>query len=102
MILFSRKIKCENCGKNFKAKRQRGKIGYICGGYDNYGECKREVIYQPMLIELLRRRYGEDLDISKNNIQNFVEEITVKDKLTFTIKLKNDKPIIFGENFIQY
>lgn len=102
MILFSRKIKCKHCGKNFKAKKERGKRVYVCSSYDNYGTCKREVIRQDDLIELLQRRYGETFELTRSNIQNTVEEIIVEDKWTFEIKLKNDKPIIFGNNFIQF
>lgn len=101
-ILFSRKIKCLNCGKNYKAKRERQKISYVCGNYDNYGKCKREVIKQQFLIDLLQRRYGKDFEISKDNIQEIVESVEIKNKETFTINLQNDIPIIFGDNFIQY
>lgn len=102
MILFSRKIKCAHCNKNFKAKKERGNRVYVCSTYDNYGKCRREVIHQDELIYLLRKRYGEDFEITKENIESTVDEIIVKDKWVFEIKLKNDKPIIFGENFIQF
>lgn len=101
-VLFSRKIKCAHCGKNFKGKLQRKKRVYVCSQYDNFGKCRREVLSENILVELLIRRYGDNFEITKSNIQNIVEEIIVEDKLTFTIKLKNDKPIIFGNNFIQY
>lgn len=101
-ILFSRKIKCAHCGKNFKGKLQRKKRIYVCSQYDNFGKCKREILSETFLVELLVRRYGDDFEITKDNIQNIVKEVIVEDKLTFTIKLKNDEPIIFGDNFIQY
>lgn len=102
MVLFSRKIKCKHCGKNFKGKKERKRRVYICSSYDNTGNCKREVLSEEFLIDLLIRRYGKDFEVSKENIQSIVESIIVEDKLTFTISLKNDAPIIFGENFIQY
>lgn len=101
-VLFSRKIKCNHCGKNYKGKKERKRRVYICSSYDNFGKCKREVLTEEFLVDLLIRRYGEDFEMSKENIQNTVESICVEDKLTFTINLKNDKPIIFGDNFIHY
>ena len=102
-VLFSRKIKCKHCGKNYKGKKERGRRIYICSSYDNgTGNCKREVLSEEDLVELLLRRYGKEFEITKENIQNTVENIIVEDKWTFTINLKNDKPIIFGDNFIQY
>ena len=101
-VLFSGKIKCKHCGKNFKGKKERTRRVYVCSTYDNYGKCKREVVHQSDLIELLLRRYGDDFELTKSNIQNTVEEIVVEDSWTFKINLKNDKPIIFGDNFIQF
>lgn len=102
MILFSRKIKCAHCNKNFKAKKERGNRVYVCSTYDNYGKCRREVMHQDELIYLLRKRYGEDFEITKENVQKTVEKIEVEDKWTFTIYLKNDRPIIYGDDFVQF
>lgn len=102
MILFSRKIKCAHCNRNFKAKKERGNRVYVCSTYDNYGKCRREVMHQDELIYLLRKRYGEDFEITKENVQNTVEKIEVEDKWTFTIYLKNDRPIIYGDDFVQF
>lgn len=95
-------IKCENCGRNFKAKKERGIRKYVCSSYDNYGECQRTVIDQSFIIELLKRRYGEGFEFSKSNIKQTVESIIVKDKYEFTINLYNDKPIILTATYIQY
>lgn len=102
MTLFSKKIKCLHCGKNFKAKKEREKYKYLCSTYDNKGACKREVLHEEFLVDLLIRRYGENFEVSKQNIQNTVEKIEVEDKWTFTIYLKNDRPIIYGDDFVQF
>jgi len=101
-ILFSKLIKCKNCGKNFKSKKLRSRRAYLCSSYDNLGECQREVIYEDFLVELLKRRYGEDFQISRDNIVSVVESIEVEKRDVFIINLKNDEPIEFGENFIHY
>lgn len=101
-VLFSRKIKCLHCGKNFKGKLQRGKRVYLCSTYDNYGTCKRMVLKEDFLVELLQRRFGDDYDISKENIQESVEKIEVKENYLFTIHLKEGIPIEFEENYIQF
>lgn len=101
-VLFSKLIKCANCGKNYKGKLERGKRVYVCSNYDNYGRCKREVLHEEELTELLKRRYGEDFETTKENIQRVVEYIEVKNKNVFTIHLKDDEPIILSENLIQF
>lgn len=55
MYLFSGKIKCQNCGKNFKGITERGKKKYICAGYANYGKdfCTRLKIDEEKLIYLV-------------------------------------------------
>ena len=55
MYLFSGKIKCQNCGKNFKGITERGKKKYICAGYANYGKdfCTRLKIDEDKLIYLV-------------------------------------------------
>lgn len=101
-VLFSRKIKCAHCGKNFKGKLERGNRIYVCSSYDNFGKCKRIAIHEKFLLSLLTRRYRDDFVPTKENVQSIVEGIEVESKNIFTIYLKNDEPIIFGENVIQF
>lgn len=102
-ILFSKKIKCANCNKNFKGKKQRGKRIYVCSSYDNgVGDCDREAIYESELVELLTRRYGGDFKVSGESVRKTVEKIVVKDKWNIKIDLKNDKPIVYSDSFIQF
>lgn len=101
-VLFSKKIICKNCGRKFKGKKERKKRVYICSGYDNYGACTRIPIKEELLVELLKRRYSEQFNTSKENIQNVVKSIEVRGSMLFTINLVNDIPIIFGDNYIQY
>lgn len=102
MALFSRKIICLNCDGRFKGKLERGNRVYLCSNYDNYGNCKREVLHESLLIELLVRRYGKNFEVAKDNIQNTVIDIEVEHKWKFKINLKNDKPIIFDDDFVQF
>lgn len=99
MIIFSRKIKCSNCGKNFKAKKERGRRVYVDSSYDNYGKCKRNVFSQDYFTALVRHRYG---GISDAEIRERVKLVEIRDKDHFTIHFKDDSPIIFGENYIHF
>lgn len=100
--LFSKKIKCYHCGGNYKAKLERGKRVYICSRYDNYGKdkCVRIPIREERILRIIQRRYDEQL--KNEEVAKLVEQITVEDKYLFKIELKNDKPIIYGRNFIQF
>lgn len=101
MVLFSKKIKCLNCGKNFKSKLERNKKRvYVCSNYDNYGKCKREIIHQDFILELLDKRFEKRL--SNEEIKEVVKSIEVKNKNEFVIHLENEEPIIFSSNYIQY
>ena len=102
MILFSKKIKCLNCGKNFKSKKERsGRRIYLCSSYDNgIGNCKREVLLEGEILWLLDRRFKRRL--SEKEIKESVKLIEVENKNKFTIFLKNDEPIILGDNYIQF
>lgn len=75
---------------------------YVCSSYDNYGECVRVVVSEDYLLKLLVRRYGEDFVTTKENIQSIVEGIVVEDKWKFIINLKDDRPIKFAGNHIQF
>lgn len=103
MALFSKKIKCVHCGGNYISKKERGKHKYICRNYDKLGKeyCRRIVISEEFLMELLNRRFEAD-ELTVEEMVDEVELIEVDEKLKFTINFNNDEPIIFGDNFIQY
>lgn len=102
MALFSKKIKCVHCGGNFKSKMQRGKRIYICSRYDNHNDCTRVVIDEGFLIELLDKRFGNDLTVEEK--VHKVGYVEVEEKYKFAINFKDvgEIPIIFGDNMIQY
>lgn len=90
--LFSRLIKCKNCNRNFKSKKDGRKRFYICSTYDNYGKgkCERNQIDQDYLVELLERRF--DKILTYEEIREEVEQIEVNgDELI--IYLNNQHPI---------
>lgn len=99
-ILFSRKIKCAHCGKNFKSKMERRRRVYICSSYDNYNLCERVVIPQGLIVDLINRRSRRVL--TEEDVRGLVELIEIESANKFKIHLKDQEPIIFGDNFIHY
>lgn len=100
-VLFSRKIKCAHCGKNFKGKMERKRRVYVCGNYDNHGKCQRNPLEQDMIVNLLKRRFGDD--ISNEFVKNIVHKIEFTNKDKFKIVLNNsNNPIEFGDNYIHF
>jgi hypothetical protein len=56
MYLFSGKIKCADCLKNYRGKRDREKEIYICNGYHNKNSnCERNRIKEKYLVDLINR-----------------------------------------------
>ena len=101
--LFYKKIKCFHCGGNFKVKRERSdRITYLCTLYDTTGECKRNVIEEKYLVELLERRFNQP--ITHELVRNEVIEIMIESTkpYLFEIQLRNQSPIIFSRKGIQF
>ena len=84
MSRYSGKIVCKKCGKNYKTKKERKKIKYICSGYDRHGKefCEREIITEKILDDLISFHYKKELTN---------EEISILIKL---IEVHKDKWII--------
>jgi len=61
---YSGLINCKKCGKNFKTKKERGVIKYLCAGYDRYGKefCEREIIKEFYLDELIELHFKEKIN----------------------------------------
>lgn len=74
---YSGLIHCKKCGKNFKTKRERGVIKYVCAGYDRYGKdfCEREVIKESLLNELVELHFRSDLDTFE--VRNYIDRIDI-------------------------
>ena len=78
---YSGKIICKKCGKNFKTKKERRKIKYICSGYDRLGKefCEREIITEKILDDLITFHYKKEM--SNEEISILINLIEIhKDK----------------------
>lgn len=101
--LFSGKIVCWHCSKNFKAKKERGgKIRYICSSYDLKGECIRIPVKEEFLIELIEKRMNQK--VTRELLEDYVESIIVEnvDPYLLEIKLVGQESILFSRNLIRY
>jgi hypothetical protein len=107
MYIFSKKIKCLDCGGNYRAIKERGKNKYICSTYNNYRTCTRWKLNEEYLAELVNNHYYTELIkqmviTAKNKkesrpiltpaeIMNRVEQIEVSPKnQSFTIYYKDN------------
>jgi len=97
---FKSKIKCIHCGKNYKKRKDRNKIVYICQSYDNYSQCKRIPISHDFLVAALEKRYEKVL--TDEEIERKVKRIEIEDRLLFTIYLTDQEPIIYGRTKIVF
>lgn len=85
MSRYSGKIICKKCGKNYKTKKERGKIKYICSGYDRYGKefCEREILTEKILDDLISFHYkkkltDEEILILVSWIEIYKDKILIK------------------------
>jgi hypothetical protein len=75
-------IKCLGCGKNYKGKKFRNVIGYICSGNHHHGNefCERFVVKESEIIDLINSHF----DNQEWSI-DLIQSIEIKDK-TITIQ----------------
>lgn len=108
MYSFSGKIKCLDCGKNYRGVMERKVPSYVCSGFTNYGKdfCKRFKIKESHLLELAQSFYeielqnrGSNSEIKlfkisqSNNIIDLIDKVEVSPKnqtyvITYTNGLK--------------
>lgn len=98
--LFYKKMKCELCGGNFKMKKERGTVKYICSSYDNYKSCQRNAVEEDRLVKLINKRYGREL--TDDEIREAVTEIIIRSDKLFDIILTDGVPISFHERGIVF
>lgn len=68
-------IKCLNCGKNYRGKKQRNKVVYICSTYNrDSSKCMRFVIEEEELLDVIKHH----VDI-KNQWETIIEAKTEKE-----------------------
>lgn len=101
MDRYSGLIVCKKCGKNFKVKKERGKIKYVCSGYERYGKdfCVRSAVNESELDYMVYTKFREKYD--DNQVREYVSIIEVEDK-TITINYKNAEPSIISPYLIQF
>ena len=95
--IFTSKIQCEICGKNYKHKDRSGRSTWVCSNHHKYGNegCIAKPIYEEQLINLL----NEVLEINEFDEEVFketIEKIKVEENRTITVILKNGKVIKKG------
>lgn len=108
MYLFSKRIKCLDCGSNFTGKKARGKSTYICGGYhNNKSNCKRFLVREDELVEVVNKHF--DIKFINNQIVTedrvgMVKSIEVKNEQgSYTINYNgNDYSSIIKSDHIKY
>ncbi|WP_158442414.1 zinc ribbon domain-containing protein [Paenibacillus pini] len=77
--MFSKKIKCSSCGKNFKGIKERNKEKYICSSYSNYGKCIRQVIEQNRIVYLVANHL--EIDKVKTGVGTSGSKMTLRTKV---------------------
>lgn len=84
--IFTSKIECGICGKNYKHKNRSGRITWVCSKHDKYGNegCSAKPIYEDVIIKSL----NEVLEMRNFNESKFNQEV---DK----IKIEKDRRIVF-------
>lgn len=95
--IFTSKIQCGICGKNYKHKDRSGRSTWVCSNHHKYGNegCIAKPIYEEQLINLL----NEVLEINEFDEEVFketIEKIKVEENRTITVILKNGKVIKKG------
>lgn len=100
--LFSRKIKCQNCGSTYYRKTERGKYKYICSMYDKKGGCLRNVISEEYLVELIERRL--DVAITREVIEEKIQMIVIENVNPYKLEIHfyDQESILFTSDFIRF
>ena len=96
--LFNKKIRCSHCGGNFKKKKVRNKIRYVCSKHDNFGTCIRNPVDEIFLLELLESRFEKEF--TKEDVKKEVDYIEVAGSMELEIHLFNQDNIILGKKYL--
>ena len=95
--IFTSKIQCGICGKNYRHKDRSGRSTWVCSNHHKYGNegCEAKPIYEEPLINLL----NEVLDINEFDEDIFnetIEKINIEANRMVIVILKNGKVIKKG------
>lgn len=101
MYRFSLLIQCKKCGMSFKAKRERGKVKYVCSGYERYGKafCGRHVIKEDELNDMIEFKFQREL--SDKEIRCEIDRIYVMGKF-YEIFYKDGSTQLVQPNLIKF
>ena len=104
--IFKGKIKCNNCGKNYKFKMIRKRAGYVCSGFSNYGKefCSSYFLLEEDIIDTVNRHaFLHNKDINTEEVAQYVKNIEVEGegyKINYTdgeqslVNVKNEHGMI--------
>ena len=100
LSLFYKRIFCIYCGKGMKRKKERGSVKYCCSQYDNFGNCRRNIIEEDYLIELLHKRLNTE--ITREVVEEFVESVVVEDRNLVEIFIKEQESILMSKTHLRF
>lgn len=83
-----------------KKKNERGKTKYCCSSYDNLGTCKRVIIEEDYLIELIHKRFNQEVD--RELVESYIEGILVEDKNLVEILIKDQESILMSKTHLRF
>ena len=83
-----------------KKKRERGSIKYCCSQYDNYGTCRRNMIEEDYLVELINKRL--EVEVTREVVEEYVESIIVEDRNLVEIFIRGQESILMSQKHLRY
>lgn len=95
-------IKCVDCRKNYRGKKERDKKVYICSGYSNkQTECKRYRLMEEELVYLISKHIeikGKRA-IDEKDLVSYIKKIDVSgENKSFTIYYKDNSETLITPN----
>lgn len=101
MNRYSTLIQCKKCCKMFKTKKERGKVKYLCSGYERFGKtfCERAIIKEVQLDEMLEHKFERRL--SDQEVREVIDRIYVDGKY-FEIFYNDGSKQLVQPNFIKF
>lgn len=83
-----------------KKKNERGSIKYCCSSYENYKACQRTIIEESYLIELIHKRFNEE--VTRELVENNIESIIVEDKNLVEIFIRGQDSILMSKTHLRF
>lgn len=98
--LFYKTIFCFYCQSGMKRKKERGSVKYCCSQYDNFGKCRRNIIEEDYLIELIKKRL--EVDVTREVVEEYVESIVVEEKNLVEIFIRGQESILMSKTHLRF